>query len=174
MAEQKLPLPNHTPTEMVANGHAMLSQLQDIVTPDPVGWWPPSQTLIGLLVGLGGILIGLSWYFWTQRKANQYRRQAKSLFEDAMAQATTPKQKLQQANKLLKQVAITTYGRKQVAALSGKAWTDFLKQTASYIDQPEHLPQNLSAIYHADQPLDEWELEATLHYVQSWIKGHHK
>lgn len=173
MAEPKIPF-NQTPADLAATSHLMLSQLQDIVTPDPVGWWPPSQTLIGLMVGIGGILIGLSWYFWTQRKANKYRRQAKSLFDAAMTQATTPKQKLQQANKLLKQVAITTYGRKQVAALSGDAWIDFLKQSASYIDQPEHLQQNLAAIYHADQPLDELELEATLNYVQSWIKGHHK
>ena len=40
----------------------LLSQLHDIQLAEPVGWWPPSQTLIGLFAGISAIIIGLTWY----------------------------------------------------------------------------------------------------------------
>lgn len=152
----------------------VLSQLNDIVVPNAVGWWPPSQTLVGLIVGLGGILIGISWYLWKQRRLNRYRSQAMGLLNTALAQAQTPHQKIQITNQLLKQVAITHYGRSQVAALNGQAWVDFLKKTALYIDQPAALVTFVSAHYQPDSQLSESDLTACLDYAAKWIKGHHK
>lgn len=151
-----------------------LANLHDIVIPDPVGWWPPSSGLIGLLVGGSGLLIGLTWYYWMQRRQNQYRRQAKTLFEQAMLNTETPQQKILVANKLLKQVAITNYGRRRVASLNGKEWIQFLKSTALYIDQPNHLQTHFEAAYQPNFEWDAIEMEQTLDYAQSWIKGHHK
>jgi len=152
----------------------LLSQLRDIQVPDPVGWWPLSQTIIGLLVGLGGIFIGLTWYYWNQRKNNRYRQEAMATFKKAMVSASTSQEKLQIANQLLKQVAITNYGRHTVAKLSGQAWIDFLRQTALYIDQPESLQTSLESIYRPALSLPEAEVEQTLDYAMQWIKGHHK
>ena len=152
----------------------LLSQLKDIQVPDPVGWWPLSQTLIGLFVGLGGILIGLTWYYLTQRKNNRYRQEAMSAFNKALATANTPQEKLQIANKLLKQVAITNYGRHTVANLSGQAWVDFLHKTALYINQPDSLQECLESIYRPSASLSEAETQQTLAYATQWIKGHHK
>ncbi len=152
----------------------LLSQLNDIYIPEAVGWWPPSQTLVGLFVGLGGIIIGLSWYWWKQRRLNRYRGQAMDLFHQALAEATDPHQQIQATNALLKQVAITHYGRPQVAALNGQAWLDFLQKTASYIEQPEALQRFVSAHYHPQIDLDDLEIKACLDYAAKWIKGHHK
>lgn len=152
----------------------MLANLHDIVVPPAVGWWPPSSALVGLMVGISGILIGLLWYYLKQRRQNHYRRQAKNLFDQTMIQAQTPQEKLLQASKLLKQVAITNYGRQRVASLNGKAWIQFLKGTALYIDQPPHLQSHFEAIYQPFAKLDDQEISETLNYVQSWIKGHHK
>lgn len=152
----------------------LLSQLKDIQVPDPVGWWPLSQTLIGLFVGLGGILIGLSWYYLNQRKNNRYRQEAMSAFKKALAAANTPQEKLQIANKLLKQVAITNYGRQTVANLSGQAWVNFLHKTALYINQPDCLQECLESIYRPSTSLSEAETQQTLTYAMQWIKGHHK
>lgn len=151
-----------------------LASLHDIVIPDPVGWWPPSIGLVGLLVGVGGLTIGLIWYYLTQRKQNQYRRQAKEVFDQVIAEAGTPQQKLLLANKLLKQVAITNYGRRQVASLRGEAWVKFLKSTALHIDQPKQLQIHLEAAYQPHIEFNDIEIDETLQYAQSWIKGHHK
>lgn len=151
-----------------------LTQLQDIVTPAPIGWWPISDSLLSLIIGFGGLMIGLSWYFLNQRKQNQYRRQAQSLFDEAIAESDEPKRQLQIANQLLKQVAITSYGRKQVAALTGDRWIAFLQQNASYIKQPPELGSCLASIYHPNQTPDPQALQQTLDYVKQWIKGHHK
>jgi hypothetical protein len=152
----------------------LLSQMNDIAVPDPVGWWPLSQTLIGLFVGIGGILIGLTWYYLTQKRNNRYREEALNLFDQQVAQAETPQQQLQLANKLLKQVAITNYGRRQVAELSGQAWVNFLHQTALYINQPEYLQACLESAYRPNPIQSEAAIRETLDYARSWIKGHHK
>jgi len=152
----------------------LLSQLKDIQVPDPVGWWPLSQTLIGVFVGLGGILIGLIWYYLNQRKNNRYRQEAMSALNKALAAANTPQEKLQIANKLLKQVAITNYGRHTVANLSGQAWVNFLHKTALYINQPDSLQDTLESIYRPSASLSEAETQQTLTYAMKWIKGHHK
>ncbi|MBD3611311.1 MAG: DUF4381 domain-containing protein [Hydrogenovibrio crunogenus] len=152
----------------------LLSQLKDIQVPDPVGWWPLSQTLIGLFVGLGGILIGLSWYYLTQRKNNRYRQEALLAFKKALASANNAQEKLQVANQLLKQVAITNYGRPNVANLSGQAWVDFLQKTALYIDQPDSLQHCLESIYRPNSSLSDAETQQALEYAMQWIKGHHK
>lgn len=152
----------------------LLSQLNDIQVPDPVGWWPLSQTLIGLFVGLGGILIGLTWYYLTQRKNNRYRQEALMAFEKDLASTSHPQEKLQIANQLLKQVAITNYGRPNVANLSGQAWVDFLHKTALYIHQPDSLQHCLESIYRPNPSLSEAEIQQTLDYTKQWIKGHHK
>lgn len=153
---------------------AALAQLNDIAVPPPVGWWPISDSLLSLIIGVGGILIGLSWYFWNQRKHNQYRRQAQTLFDEAIAESDDPKRQLQIANQLLKQVAITSYGRKQVAALTGIDWVLFLKQNASYIKQPENLENCFASLYNPNQDVSPQDIQATLDYVKQWIKGHHK
>jgi len=101
--------------------NTLLSQLNDIYIPEAIGWWPPSQTLIGLVVGLGGIIIGISWYLWKQHRLNQYRGQAMYLLNAALSETTNDRAKIQATNKLLKQVAITHYGRNQIAALNGQA-----------------------------------------------------
>lgn len=152
----------------------LLSQLKDIQLPDPVGWWPLSQTLIGLFAGLGGILIGLTWYYLTHRRNNRYRREALALFDQAMQHADSPQARLRQANRLLKQVAVTHYGRRRVAALQGAEWVAFLHQTALYIDQPEALKPLLKSSYEAAPNLNERQVEAVIDYAKNWIKGHHK
>lgn len=154
--------------------NSALSQLNDLYIPEAVGWWPPSQTLIGLVTGLGGIIIGLSWYWWKQRRLNQYRGQAMDLLQSALKQATHPQQQIQATNKLLKQVAITHYGRARVAALNGQAWLNFLQETARYIDQPDAMQSFVSAHYQPKITLDEAELKTCLDYAGKWIKGHHK
>ncbi len=153
---------------------ALLNQMQDIIVPDAVGWWPLSFSLASMIIGLTAILIGIFWAINRSHQDNLYRREAQSLFNEAIQQASTPQQKIEVANSFLKQVSITHYGRKTVAKLTGKDWVDFLKSTASYIDQPEHLAKYFNAHYQANFNFNMDKLEAILEYSQKWIKGHHK
>lgn len=152
----------------------LLHQLNDIVIPEPVGWFPLSYGLMTLLVGLTGIIVGIVWSLQVSRKNNQYRREATSLFDKVIKQAKSPQQKIEIANSLLKQVAITNYGRQNVAKLSGKKWIQFLQQNANYIEQPAYLADYFNAHYRQDYLFDEQKLTNVLNYAQSWIKGHHK
>jgi hypothetical protein len=152
----------------------LLAQMQDIITPNPVGWWPPSFSFATLLTGLIGLIVGISWAVYTSHKSNQYRREAQILYKQAMQQASTPQQQIEVANHLLKQVSITHYGRKTIANLTGQKWVDFLQKTANYIDQPEYLAEYFNAHYQADFKFDKQRLTSVLNYAQSWIKGHHK
>jgi len=157
---------------------ALLAQLQDIHLPATIGWWPPSQTLIGLVVGLGGIAIGLLWYYLKQKKINRYRQEALATFDSQISQQPDNIETLKQANQLLKQVAITQYGRTRVAALSNTEWCQFLHDTALYLTQPEILAQTLAMIYQppntAQQPHSKTQIQAALTYMRQWIKGHHQ
>lgn len=152
----------------------LLSQLHDIQLAEPVGWWPPSQTLIGLFAGISAIIIGLTWYYLTHRRNNRYRREALEKFEQLSQPQYSLAQQWQAAHTLLKQVAITHYGRHRVAALTGQAWQQFLYQTALYIDQPDALTDCLASVYQPHANLDDATYQTALEYAHKWIKGHHK
>lgn len=163
-----------TPPQISPEIQALLNQMQDIIVPDAVGWWPLSFSLASVLVGLIGLLIGIFWAVRRSWLENLYRQEAKELYDKAIQQANSPQQKLEIANRLLKQVAITHYGRKNIANLAGENWTDFLRKTANYIDQPKYLAEYFDAHYQASFDFDDAKLTQVLNYTQSWIKGHHK
>lgn len=152
---------------------AALNQLQDIITPPPVGWWPLSNAVWAILVGVFSILTALIWYLIVRHKNNRYRREAQSLLQNTLQQTQTNQQKITQANQLLKQVAMTHYGRQKVAHLIGQEWVDFLHQTAQYIKMPEKFLTLLNQTYAQEQPGD-LETKEFIDFAQAWIKGHHK
>ncbi|NPA71197.1 MAG: DUF4381 domain-containing protein [Gammaproteobacteria bacterium] len=162
-----------------------LKQLKDIHLPDPIGWWPLSSTWWIIVILVGVIIVGAIWVYFEQKKRNAYRAEALALIQTILldskpAAENSPSQKIRQINHVLKQVALTAYGRAQVAQLSDQDWLDFLKKKASYISQPEQLIDDLRLAYqppsttpealkkHQEQ-LVEWS-----QYAQKWIKGHHQ
>lgn len=162
---------------------AILNQLQDIQLPDPISWWPLAFAWWILILSVSSVLIGLVWYFREQRKRNAYRREA----QEALSLIMHPKEsnvsineQVLAINSLLKQVALTTYGRVNVAKLNDQAWLDFLKKNASFIEQPIALKELFKLAYQApttdktllinhQELLTAWQI-----YAQKWIKGHHQ
>ncbi|MDA3806785.1 MAG: DUF4381 domain-containing protein [Thiomicrorhabdus sp.] len=162
---------------------ALLNGLQDIQLPEPITWWPLAFSWWVLILSLTSMLIGVVWYFREQRKRNAYRREA----QEALRLIMHPKEsnipineQVLAINSLLKQVALTTYGRLKVAKLSDQAWLDFLKQNASFIDQPIVLKELFKLAYQApttdkiqlknnQELLTTWQI-----YAEKWIKGHHQ
>ncbi len=150
-----------------------LEQLNDIALPEPIGWWPLAFSWWILLLSVTSILIGITWYFLDLKRRNVYRKEAQNQLAQIMQSETHDAQKIQQINRLLKQVALTAYGRKRVASLKQNEWIKFLANSANYISQPKNLNQLLLLGY-SDQATLKDELKTCHDYAQKWIKGHHQ
>ncbi|MGE4503658.1 MAG: DUF4381 domain-containing protein [Thiomicrospira sp.] len=149
----------------------LLSQLEDIMLPPAVGWWPLATSVWMVLITLFGLAAGIGWYSLQRYRYNAYRRaalrQLRQLPQDDDAAW------LHQLNALLKQVAITVYGRQACAGLNQQAWLDFLRQKAGFIEQPEAM--HLLTQHYQAQPitLSRHQREAILFYAKHWIEEHH-
>ncbi len=159
---------------------AALSQLQDIQIPEPITWWPLAAAVWILIIGGLILTIGIGWHYWVSYQSNRYRREAALKFKDLIAKDLNPPETLLAVNQLLKQVAITHYGRLQVSSLSGKKWLTFLQETALYIEQPKSLLKTLQSAYQSNssqkdpQKNQQKDQEEFLTYSKAWIRGHHK
>jgi hypothetical protein len=162
---------------------AVLNQLQDIQLPEPITWWPLAFSWWILILSATSILIGMIWYFREQRKRNAYRREALESLSRIMQSKdayVSLNVQILAINGLLKQVALTTYGRVNVAPLNDQAWLDFLQKNASFIPQPEALTALFKVAYQAPI-MDVTQLKsqqalltAWQTYAAKWIKGHHQ
>ncbi|WP_127469824.1 DUF4381 domain-containing protein [Thiomicrorhabdus aquaedulcis] len=168
------PSPNPVLTPESLN---VLSQLHDIVLPQAVGWWPLAFSWWVLIFSVASMLIGLIWFFTDRHKRNAYRREALGLLSNINNDSSlNAHQKISAINRLLKQVALTAYGRHAVAVLTDQAWCDFLHQNAHYIKAPATLLACLNLAY---QPVvSPTESQAALiiwhDYAKQWILGHHQ
>lgn len=155
-----------------------LDQLKDIQLPDPISWWPLSFSSWVLIFSISALLFATLWFVFDRHKRNAYRREAQAkLITIGNNHQLSSQQKILQINALLKQVAITLYGRQTVTVLNEQAWLDFLKSTAQFIAQPSELSQLLNQAYQPENRLNPVDLARALNawqeYAQLWIKGHH-
>lgn len=160
-------------TELSPEATQALQQLNDIALPEPISWWPLAFSWWILLLGVISILIGIAWYFIDLKRRNVYRKEAQQQLEKIMQSTAADSQKIQSINSLLKQVALTAYGRKRVAELYHQDWIKFLAKNANYIPQPAQLESILTLSYSAQNELPT-ELKTFYDYAQKWIKGHHQ
>ncbi|MDX1695354.1 MAG: DUF4381 domain-containing protein [Ketobacteraceae bacterium] len=105
-----------------------LANLAPIHLPDPVSQWPPAPGwwILGalLLTLLAGLVI------WQVKRYRKYafRREALARLQhiEQHKDHLTSVEVASQLSGLLKQVAITLFGRQHTASLSGEAWLRFL------------------------------------------------
>jgi hypothetical protein len=100
-----------------------LSDLRDIVVPDPPPLWPPAS---GVWVALGVVMaVGLvvCWRLHAAWKGNAYRRAGLALLGDGGT--------AHDVSVVLKRVALAVFPRRQVASLHGDDWVAFLNGTCS-------------------------------------------
>jgi len=157
----------------------LLYQLHDIQLPEAVGWWPLAFSWWILIFSVTSILIGVLWYYLDLKRRNAYRVTAtQSMHQIINNQFTTPIEKVAALNSLLKQVAITAYGRNKTAELKQQEWVKFLADSCNYIEQPEGLLESIEVGYKNAKRVPDEEKQAALRimsdYTQKWIKGHHQ
>ncbi|GAA5523465.1 hypothetical protein Maes01_00010 [Microbulbifer aestuariivivens] len=152
---------------------ALLQQLRDIHTPDPISWWPPAPGW-WLLAAL--LLAALYFLFrWLkQRKLrwsrNRYRKEAERLLQ---AVDTRQANAAQAINEILKRVAVTSFGRASCGNLTGEAWVEFLSATADVPCPPQAKTVLLERLYRTDQ-WDEQGNRSLRDYAIQWSRQHRR
>lgn len=155
-----------------------LENLQDIVEPAAISWWPPATGLWILLALLLVWMIAIGLRFWIRYRRNGYRREAQVLLKQitpGMQPEKTRGSALAEVALLLKRTALSAYSREDVAELSGDEWLafldrsgqtqDFSKGTAAIIGKISWQPQ-------AGANLSDQELNEIISTVQHWINHH--
>jgi hypothetical protein len=170
-------------TQMKSTDPASLQNLNDIVLPATVGWWPLAT---GWYFLFGLLLIALAWFGYRSLHRwmnNRYRRAALQELQllanriHAIDERNPEKRdaKLRQIPILLKRTALSAYPRRQVASLSGKDWFHFLNSTektspftgstASTLNKISYSSGELSAV-------DSKAIEVLLTACRQWLKHH--
>jgi len=157
---------------------ASLQNLNDIVLPEPVHWWPLAS---GWYVLMGLLLVILVWLIQRSIKSwmnNSYRRAALSqlkLLTEDIHNDQNRDSALRKIPVLLKRTALSVYPRRQLASLTGNNWYDFLN---TKVDTPVFsgiVTDLLDKISYSVSELQEVHIEAQEQLLKAcnyWIKHH--
>lgn len=157
---------------------ASLQNLNDIVLPEAVAWWPLASGWYYLFAIL---LVVLSWYVYTTARnwnANHYRRAALvqlQLLARDIAKPETRDAGLRQLPVLLKRTALSVYPRTQLASLTGKNWLNFLNSKvskAAFSDETAGLLDTLSFSVGNLNTIDSKTADELLSGCKHWLKHH--
>jgi hypothetical protein len=150
-----------------------LQNLNDIVVPATVPWWPVAPgwyVLAGLAIAL---LVFFAFRALLHRKRNRYRRLALRELSDIRQQADAAA--LQNLPVLLKRTALSAWPRGDVAALSGTEWHRFLDRTAStelFSSGAGTLLDQLAYGTEADCSSADSSLDGVLEAAEFWLRRH--
>ncbi len=170
-------------TQMKSLDPASLQNLNDIVLPATVGWWPLAP---GWYFLFGLLLTALAWFGYRTLHRwmnNRYRRAALlelQLLEERIRateerDAEARDANLRQIPILLKRTALSAYPRSQVASLSGKDWFHFLNSTVKIPAFTDSAASTLNKISYSSGELSFIDLPATtalLNASRQWLKHH--
>jgi hypothetical protein len=157
---------------------ASLQNLNDIVLPATVDWWPLAPGWYFLFALL---LIVLAWFGYRSLHRwmnNRYRRAALrelQLLADRIHATEERDANLRQIPILLKRTALSAYPRKQVASLTGDDWFHFLNSTVKNPSFTESTANTLNTISYSSGELSVIDSQATttlLNASRQWLKQH--
>ena len=155
-----------------------LDNLQDIVEPAAISWWPPAT---GFWIRVEMLLVWVSAIglrLWIRYRRNSYRREALALLqqiESGLQPAQTRDFALAEMSMLLKRTALSAYPREEVAELTGEEWLAFLDHSGNTHDFSQGAAAiigNISWQPQAGAKLSDQELKEIITTVQHWINHH--
>lgn len=143
--------------------------LRDIHLPAELGLWPLAWgwwLLLGLIALLG---LGIWWWLRRYRQQRQFRLAAKLLHDILFNPHVDQQQKRVALSQWLRQVAILSAGREQVASLTGQLWREYLD--SGWPDQPftQGIGQTLTHVY-SNEPVADWDEDAVNALCLRWLK----
>jgi hypothetical protein len=146
-----------------------LQNLNDIVAPAPVAWWPPAPGWYALA---GILLLALFWLgfrglrSWQQ---NRYRREALRALAQIAASGPVAAAALPD---LLKRVALSAWPRDRIAGLVGSDWHRFLDTAAGTERFRGEAGSRLEQAAYTPAGLAEESFRALCADVDWWIRHH--
>ena len=111
-------------------GNPWLSNIHEVAPPEAVSLIPNAPGFWLLTVIAAAAMALASFGFWQNWRAKAYRREGQRILSDWQRQlnqgglSAADKRRIPE---LVRRVAIGTWGRKQVVAMRGQAWIDFLQ-----------------------------------------------
>jgi hypothetical protein len=154
------------------NDNTSLQNMNDLVTPGPVPWWPLAPGWYGLAVIVVAALLVFAFIMWRRWQRERYRRQA--LLElSAMRAGTAGSLDLLPA--LLKRAALAVWPREVVASLSGAGWHRFLDESAQmdqFCSGAGELLDQLAYVSGRTESLADAERNRLLEAAEFWLKHH--
>lgn len=157
---------------------ASLSNLHDIIVPDPVSLWPLAP---GWYVLAWILLIALAFWAWSRLRRwrqNRYRRMALTELDQLEAAVKDPSRRVSALGELpalVKRVALAAWPRERVASLSGPALLAFLDQTGRTQMFQLGAGKSLAVLAYDAQTvaaLDNAHIAPLFSAVREWIKQH--
>lgn len=104
-----------------------LSQLNDIIAPEPIGWWPLHWGWYVIILSFMAILVLTGIYIYKRVQLNKPKKQTLLLLR-ALHQEPHPQKTVREINEILKRAMLAYVSREKVASLSGKQWVSVLNQ----------------------------------------------
>lgn len=141
-----------------------LQNLQDIVLPPPVPFWPPAPAWLILLGAVVLLLCFLTARAMVRYRRNAYRRAALAELLSASAAA----EPLPLIATLLKRAALAACRREEVAGLTGGEWMAWLSKTSG-LEVPEPVDTALRQGVYGGAAADPKALSA---FAARWIRSH--
>jgi hypothetical protein len=163
---------------MKSTDPASLQNLNDVVLPADVSWWPLAT---GWYFLSGALLILFGWVCYRSLRRwwnNRYRRAALcelQLLVDNIQNEESRASSLRQIPMLLKRTALSVYPRNQVASLAGKDWHNFLNSGLKNPVFTESIGDTLQAVSYSVGDLSSVDTPAAaalLDASQHWLKHH--
>jgi hypothetical protein len=160
---------------------ASLANLHDIVSAQPVPWWPlaPGWYFLAAI-----LLIVLTLGFWRWLclwRSNAYRRAALVQLEHLESQLRVNGQRqasLRALPELVKRTALCVWPRQEVAPLSGEEWLTWLDCSWSRKDFSKGAGRLLPQLAYADTDslfvLTALEVNALFDLIRNWIRLHRR
>jgi hypothetical protein len=155
------------------NDTGSLQNLNDIVVPGAVPWWPPATGwyVLAAIAAVGLAVLAVRWLRY--RRSNRYRKQA--LLELALIRKNGSQEAMQQLPGLLKRAALSAWPREEVASLSGHEWHRFLDDSAATDRFSSGAGAALDRIAYASGPAATPagpEEARVLEAAEFWLKSH--
>ena len=153
------------------NDPASLQNLNDIVLPASVPWWPPAPGWYVLSAVVLGVLLILALRGWRRWRRNAYRRQALA----SVAAMRAERLELQYLPGLLKRAALSAWPRRQVAGLHGRAWHEFLDESGGggrFDEGAGSILDRLSYAGAGTEPPDAADRLRVLEAAETWLRRH--
>lgn len=149
--------------------------LRDIHLPAEIGWWPLAWGW--WLVLVLGLFAGLALIIWWLKRPTSQRRMQRSAQASALQELERIEQQyrhdplglVRELSVLLRRMAISLYGRRSVAGLTGMSWLQFLDQHTGSPVFSQHFQQALTELpYRAQGHTD---VNALVQEVRQWLNS---